>query len=237
MYRLIMAVVLTAAVASSSYAADRTKDRKWMIGIAGGYATVDMNDVNKDYDVIADAGSVTKIDSGWMGALEGLYKVHPRLAVGPRVEYLVTNQGKLRVGGISEKEDLSLMPVLIGGRYALKSMREEGNTFCDRCGLNLGLFVGWGFAWGQLDAGQTIKYSGSDFAGDVMLGWQHRLSSNWVLGIDLGYRYVPVSEMKTSEDLPALGIRKDIPIVNAQGSKLKYDFSGLLATIGLGYRF
>ena len=43
--------------------------------------------------------------------------------------------------------------------------------------------------------------------------------------------------MKTTEDYPALGASKGATIIDHSGNTLKYDFSGLIATVGIGYAF
>jgi opacity protein-like surface antigen len=244
MYRLIIAVMLILEITVASFAADRNCElmaKRWKIALSGGYATVDMNDVNNDYSNSAASfggGSVTKIQNGWYGALEALFNVYPRLALGPRVEYLKTNQGQLSVPGFGQTEDLSIVPIMVGGRYSLKAMSDcAGGSFCDNCGLTLGLFLGGSTAWGQLDSGQTIKYGGGGFAAEALLGWEHRVVDDLLLGLDVGYRYAPVTEMKTSQDYFDLGITKDTPIVDINGNTLKYDFSGLVLGVSVGYKF
>ncbi|MHB9155100.1 MAG: hypothetical protein ACYC5N_05320 [Endomicrobiales bacterium] len=244
MVRFLLAGVLLAGVTAASFAADGSFGaayKKWRLSLSGGYATVNMTGVNNDFSAAVDSfgsGSVTKITNGWLGAGELLYRVHPRLWLGPRVEYLQTNQGKLVVPGATETEDLSILPVMAGVRYGIKQMSEEaGASFCDNCGLNIGVFAGWATAWGQLNPGQVIKYSGSGFAGEVLFGWEHRVGGNWMLAVDVGYRCAPVSEMKTTQDYPLLGASKGAVLVDINGDTLKYDYSGLIASAGIGLRF
>lgn len=239
MYRFIAAVLLMLGTAVAAFAADGPSCMcKWKLSVSGGYATVDMKDVNNDYEALPGRGGVTKVANGWLGAAEGMYEVSSHIGLGLRVEYLKTNQGKYSFLTREFKEDLSIVPVMVGARYRLKRMSDTfGGSFCDNCGLNLGLFIGASSAWGQISDGQTIKYQGAGVAGDILLGWEHRLWHNWMVGIDLGYRYAPIDEMKTSEDYPVLGISKNATITDRNGNKLKYDFSGLIATIGVGYKF
>lgn len=220
-----------------------TKDRKWRLGIEGGYSTVNMSEVNDLYDaVVGPLGSVTKIENGYDLAGELMYDWGKRFAFGPRVEYLMTNQGKVETLPLTVKEDLSLMPVLIGGRYALKEMGEQTDvkdvSFNDRWDLNIGAFVGWAWAWGKRSVGGTdLKYSGNNLAGDALLGWNYRLSRDWTLGIDIGYRYAPIEEMKYTEDNALAGVREDDTVTGQNDEKLKYDFSGMIANIGVGFKF
>jgi hypothetical protein len=218
-----------------------TKDRKWRLGIEGGYSTLNMKEVNDNYDaVVGPLGSVTKIENGYDVAGELMYDWGKRFSVGPRVEYLMANQGKVSTLLGTAKEDLSLMPVLIGGRYALKEMGQQTDvknvSFKDRWDLNIGAFAGWAWAWGKTSfAGTDFNYSGNSFAGDALLGWNYRLSRDWTLGVDLGYRYAPIDEMKYTENKD--GVRKDQTVTDRNDKKLKYDFSGLIANIGVGFKF
>lgn len=238
MVRALLAFVFVALAASASFAYnDDIIAKRWKLDISGGYTTFVMTDVNDDYDAIS-AVPPTKIDNGTLGAVEWLYRASPAFALGARMEYLTANQGKANVLGFDVKEDLSMLPVMVGGRYALKRMSERpGETFCENCGLSLGAFIGYATAWGRTSNDTTIKYSGSGFAGDILFGWEHRIVNDIRLGLNLGYRYAPVSEMQTTQDYPDLGASKGATIIDSSGNTLEYDFSGMIATLGVGFVF
>jgi hypothetical protein len=72
-------------------------ESKFFLSVDGGYSLLSMKDANDYLDFLAVVfeGPSVKINEGWMVTLEGLYKLTPRLAIGPRVEYIIANKGKI----------------------------------------------------------------------------------------------------------------------------------------------
>jgi hypothetical protein len=225
--------------------------KKMSIGLWGGYTTTDMTDVNDNVKNLMPLGSITKITDGYSLAADFLFEVSPHLSIGPRVEYVYPNQGKATSPVFLEyKQTLYLIPVLVGGRYA----------FVDNKNFNLsfGLFGGVGLGYGDSKSILAVapsletetKYDGSDFAGDAMLGAQFSLGHNVYLGLDLGYRMASISKMNVSSTALNTGASggggggggggyapSKAPVQDTSGNNLKYDFSGLIANIGVNFKF
>jgi hypothetical protein len=251
--KITMALLLMTGTCAAGYAQNKENDRNTAFNFSlwGGYATVNMTDVNNNLhaanNAAANIGSVTEINNGTALAAEGTFVVSPGFSIGPRVEYLICNQGKLSLPSnlllnTETKEDLTLVPVMLGFRYVFVGL---GTGFS----LSAGAFAGWGFAYGKntvnvssglLGIGSTsdsYQYEGGAPVGNALLGALIRLGSNVSLGIDAGYRYAPVTEMKASEDALALGVRNGSTINDIAGNKLKFDFSGMILNAGLHFAF
>lgn len=215
---------------------------KSSIGIWGGYTTVNMSDVNDALNATAGRrGSATEMNSGYIAAADYLYEVYPRLMLGPRIEYVGVNQGKATLLGGEIKEDLYLVPIMVGGRYYFMDRTTPWN-------ISAGAFLGVGLGYGKTSLSSVnTTYSGTGFAGNLLVGGEYRLSSAVSLGLDFGYRIANISSMSTDTTssggggggggggyAPAI---KKATVTNASGNTIAYDFSGMIANIGLMFKF
>jgi hypothetical protein len=252
--RLFLVIGLMAGLVSSGSA----RDRGGTVGIWGGYTSVGMSDVNDNLDRVQDTigaqGTVTNIKNGYSMAIEGLLYVAPGLQIGPRVEYIVPNEGKVAVDALLVNADVSqklyLVPLMFGLRYMLKDFPSEPGNGIGRYAFSIGAFGGWGLAYGTTkltsssvlapgtEVNSTLDYNGSSFVGDVLLGFQVLLSRTVALGIDAGYRFANIPEMNTSgSGGGSLFAPGKAVVVNTSGNKMKFDFSGIFANIGLNFLF
>jgi hypothetical protein len=229
---------------SGGAAAGTTDDdnRRSVIGIWGGYTTAGMGDVNDNLSTRAGSrGSVTKITDGYAIAGEYLYAVSPQLVLGPRVEYIGLNQGKATTALSEVKQDYYLIPLMVGGRYYFMDRKNPWN-------LSGGAFLGVGLGYGKSKAtvgsvSRETSFDGTGFTGNVLLGGEVRLSDMVSLGLDLGYRYADIPSMSTGSSTAGGGGGGYAPkarkttVVNSSGSTIKYDFSGMIANIGLNMKF
>jgi hypothetical protein len=245
-YRLLTAVALCCALSAAVQAQD--KDKKFALSFWGGYAGLGMSDVNRVLKETAGrVGSVTEIDQGLSLAAEGTYEIAPGLSIGPRVEYIIANQGKASIAAgpllnTDLTQDVSLVPLMVGARYRIAGR-------ADAVSLNAGIFAGWGLASGttKVSASSSLlglsatseefSYDGGGFVGDLLLGLTIPLGGTVDLGIDAGYRMAEIPEMKTTGSSTIIGVPKDQALVDASGNKIKFDFSGLVANAGLRFRF
>lgn len=245
---LLLATLLAAGAASVAFAQEQEGHKKMSLDIWVGYTTVSMSDVNNNLDTIATGlGSVTKMNNGFTVAGDFLFEVAPKLAIGPRVEYVYVSEGKIDSPLIQFKENLYLIPVMIGGRY---NFVESSTTI-----VSFGLFGGWGFGYGQSQTTlpiissveTTTKFDGSAFAGEALIGAQFNLGHNVYFGLDAGYRLAKIPEMDVSStSLSTSGggggggglyAPSKAPVLDTSGNKLAYDFSGAVINIGISFKF
>jgi hypothetical protein len=236
----IVLLALIAGLAATGFA-----DESGTISLSlwGGYATADMSKFNDAQQQIASltGGTVDKTDNAGTGAAELLFNVGDRWAIGPRVEYLMLNTGKITTAFAQTKSDQWVLPAMVGGRFFIKKY-EDGTSFADHSCVSAGLFGGYATAYNTtkvttpfgLDT--SVDSKGTGFAGNALLGWDYRLSGAVSIGIDAGYRYVKVSEEKASEDNALLGVTRDSVVKDLNGNTIEYDFSGLIAEVGITIR-
>jgi hypothetical protein len=247
MRKIAMVVALVAGMAMAAAAQDNrdSTDKKMLLGIGGGYSTLGMSQLNDYQTQLSQAGlgngSVTKVENGYYLNGELLWESGKGLYLGPRVDYLMANTGKVSNLLGETKIDQSILPVMIGGRYMFKDVNEAGTGFYDKSGFNAGLFAGYGWAWAKSSVSSNLINTSADstgggFAADALVGWQYSLSRTVSFGVDLGYRYAPVSEMKYTEDKDALGIKKDDVVKDLNGKTVENDFSWLLLGVGLNFK-
>ena len=248
-------VVLLTACACASALAESPDSKKMSLHFWGGYTTAGMNDVNSAIKEAASGGSVTEAKDGTLIAADLLYKAFPGvpgLSIGPRIEYLFISSGKLSQDAplMNIKEDFYVVPVMVGGRYILSENKDWS--------LSGSLFLGVGIGYGKSavttaadPSNQTItKYSGSDMAGLLAAAARYRISDNTFLGVELGYRMLSISKMtidSTSVSSLSSGggggggggyAPSRAPVVDpATGNNIKYDFSGMVLNIGIGFNF
>jgi hypothetical protein len=215
-------------------------EKRSLIGIWGGYTSADMSDVNNNLSAVAGTGgAVTRVSNGYSIAADYLYAVVPGLYVGPRVEYIGLNQGKaVRAGGISVTQDYYLIPLLLGGRFYLKDKRSPWN-------VSGAVFAGVGLGYGKTNstAVSGTSYSGSGFTGELLIGGEYKLSKGVSLGLDVGYRLADIPSMSTGSSGSGGGGGGYAPevkrakVTNAAGKTIKYDFSGMIANLGINFNF
>ena len=243
MRRILLAIVIAAATTAFGFC----EESKYDVSVWGGYATVDMSDVNNLVNTtLGTTASVTKITNGFIFGAEGLYRIYDSIMVGPRIGYLITNQGKADISSVlaatTVNVDSSLLPVLVGGTY-MKDLSEKFS-------LGAGLFIGWAFAYATTElkvnsnfpsivasSDNKVNYAGSGFASDIFVRGQYNATKSFGVSLDIGYRYAPIPEVKATGDVPGLGVSKNDKLTNINGSTVKVDFSGLLLAVGLHYRF
>jgi len=189
-----------------------------------GFTGFKMGSVNDALTAAAGpAGGVTKMENGDIFAVDMLFDAAPRLAIGPRVEFIIPNQGEAtRIidsqDAVFVKQDESLMPVMIGGKYILKDWQNGVE-------LNAKVFGGLGFGYstvktvnvsGDFETWVRSSYSGTGPVADLILGANFMISPFSDIALDLGYRFADMGNM---------------------GGPVDVDFSGAFFNLGINYRF
>jgi hypothetical protein len=226
-----------------------------------GYTAVNMGNVNDRLKIFANKKSVDKIDNGLIYGVDALYAISHEISIGPRVEYINLNQGKISgVLNILEtdyfgnpldpmiyREELNVnvlsVPVMFGGTY---------KTGLNRFTLSAGLFCGVEFASikenyknsttfnpplisGIRPINDSEKFEsssiGSGFVADVTAGGSCAISKNISLGLDLSYRYSSVIDM-TMMDYTLQPIYQMITKKN-----ITADFSGFSIALIASFKF
>jgi cellobiose-specific phosphotransferase system component IIB len=247
MRKILIAMACIAGMSAAVFAQDNNNtdnEKKRDLSIWGGYSSLNMKTMNDELDQLKalSGGDVTKVNNGYFFAGElTFWEVAPKLMLGPRVEYLMANQGKVSSGANEYKEDHSLLPVMVGGRYKLKNGDATGMSFNDKWGLNVGAYVGYGWATMKTSVKRplidtSVDATGGGVAGDALVGWEYSFSKTFGIGVDLGYRYATVPEMKATSDNAVLGVSKDEVIKDSNGNTVDHDFSGLIAAVGLKFK-
>lgn len=245
-YASLLVLALCVPLVAQTATGDPVLPYRSRVSLWGGYTAVNMNDVNNTLNAAAGGGSVTKITGGYDIAGDFLYEVAHRLYVGARIGYVGTNQGKSSTITGESKQDLYLVPLMTGGRYYFRNADRPFN-------FSLGAFAGIGLGYGATKAGGTeTKYSGSCFAGEVLLGGEYQLSDPVSVGLDVGYRYAPLSSMSTYSGGGTAGggggggsgggggdgyAQKRAPIRNVSGGSLAFDFGGMFVNLGINFRY
>jgi hypothetical protein len=133
-------------------------------------------------------------------------------------------------------KNISLLPVMIGGSYK--------KNIADRFSVNGEAYVGYGFAKGTLfkhlsmeyivstdgvetyndniiyDAESSYMFGGA-IVSDLSIGGEYEFTKVLSLGCNVGYRLAKISRVRTADKT----VRMD------------FDFSGLIATLGLNCKF
>jgi hypothetical protein len=137
--------------------------------------------------------------------------------------------------------DSSLVPIMFGGSY--------NKNISDKFSLNGKLFFGYGLIKHKLKSDDhrteaieatgiketvrqksTLDLNGGCFVADMSIGAQHWLTKRLGLGLDLGYRFTPKTELKGKwrNERVARGEEEE--------DRKKVDFSGLTAKLSLSYK-
>src|SRR3989339_742015 len=95
-------------------------------------------------------------------------------------------------------------------------------------------------------AATTTMYICSSFSVDFILGAEYILSSMISIGLDLGYRLANIPKMSTGSSGSGSGGNggggfystniKKTTVTNASGGTINYDFSGLIANLGINFK-
>jgi hypothetical protein len=239
---LVLGISGTVSFAQNGY---EVRHSKMSFSFWGGYTNANMGDVN-DYLRATLPGSVTEIGNGFLLNAEYLYEPLSRLAVGTRLGYVGLNEGKGTSATFSSyRQDLYLVPILAGGRYAFYERGDWKLT----AGVFLGVGLGYGRTRSALAAAPTAEieteYDGTDFVGDLLLGGQYRIARAVSLGIDVGYRHANIATMNVSGTGTSSGSGGGgglygparAPVTGSAGNTLAFDFSGIIAAVGLIFAF
>ncbi len=263
MLRWILAVALALAV-SGAQAEDA---KKVSVGLWGGWTTVGMGDVNDLVDSGEEAYKAgvesmggdpdkvkaTKVTSGFAFGLEGTYAVAAglgapgdSLGVGLRAGMLMPGTAEVSYEEgdvkVSQKIESSAIPVELGVRY---SYPVSGQVTIDG-----GLFAGLGMVsvTDKYDAegiGDDVSvsdtYSASVLALEVLVGAGYKVTPEFTLGLDLGYRLLNAPKVKATADNEDTGVEKGdaLTTINDDGEEedVKIDMSGLLVALRAAFSF
>lgn len=244
------------------------------------------SDTRANGDTITSSSS-SKLKSGFIGELEVDYEVMEHVFAGVRAGYLSEGQGELRVGWSSfvdygfgntdtitmmhdDKLSASVIPIMAGGRYELEVRR----------GLTVGggLFAGFAMASAATDASITIQdtttgffsgvtnyswpwkesWSGSGVTLEALANGAYQIMPNLSAGLDAGYRYLKISQMKAASDVnvvqgsgtivtikkgdPYKGYKLDLygsgnTLYYPVGDPVPFDFSGIVIVAHVTYTF
>jgi len=172
------------------------------VGVFGnvGYALFGMQDVNDEIDLINDAITLTggetadKIHGGLNAGGGVMIGVTDYLLVGAEANYLWANT-KAKFGS-SDEYKLELPGLEVGVFAKLAMPLAEQMLISVGAGLEYYWVMGKSSATG-LD--QDIK--GSNLGGKVMVGGEYFLLPEFMsLGVDIGYRFAKITEVKDQED-------------------------------------
>jgi hypothetical protein len=198
--------------------------------------------------------STSKINKASIVGVD-ITKNYDKINAGVRIEYLTTNDGtrsnSLKYSYDSNEEpldmfenklkisDVKLVPIMVGGNYS-KPLNEKW-------GVDASCYIGFGFASARVSNETIVRkidedgylllpktysydedFSGMGLVADLAVGGQYNFSEVVSLATSLGYRFAKINEMKDSAG--------DY-LVKDDGKKLPFDFSGMLLTLGLNFKF
>ncbi|WP_374134086.1 hypothetical protein [Candidatus Endomicrobiellum pyrsonymphae] len=146
------------------------------------------------------------------------------MKIGHRVAFLLA-KGKFSddVSDDNVSFDFSLVPIMFGGSY--------NRNISEKFSLNGKLFFGYGLikhkakkVWrdelGERREKTFLDIDGGCFVADISIGAQYWLTKRLGLGLDLGYRFTPETEIEGKKIW----------------QKRKVDFSGLTTKLSLSYK-
>jgi hypothetical protein len=222
---LILAGILAATVTSSAHADLIT------VAVNGGYSTVTMADVNdrgdkgkKSLEALGATAKYTPLSSGWFVAAEAGLGLLPFLELGPRIEYLQTNQGEMSAdfGGIKSSllADATLSSFMLGANVGV-------DLPLTGLGFSAGAFGGYGYAVvknsfsvGGTPAGGNL-YSGGAFVGELQAKLKYSIIPLLSAHLMAGIRMANIGQLKDG----------------ATTSTESFDFSGINAGGGISLGF
>jgi hypothetical protein len=223
-----------------SEASDLFKFTLW-----GGYANFKMDDVNNNINLDAREGrdlgidiSADQVKNGYVVGLDIGLKINPSVYIGPRIEYLIPDNGRIIAGSYNNAATqtfkYSLLAIMAGGSYTCELSNELS--------LIGKLYIGYGLAntdymyeaWGY-DMG--YKGDGSGMVTDISFGVEYPIARQSKIGLDLGYRLAKISKMTYSEDNWFWGSKEGDTIKGFYNNDLSVDFSGLFLNIGMNLFF
>jgi hypothetical protein len=241
---------------SLNIAFDSIKPQGFFLEPFAGYTRVSMGQVNHALEGFKSFLETISIPTGPNGikvtphnnavnaGLDAGFSVAPGLSLAARVEY-IGSTGKVyfdsreiaTLDNIDFRWDASIVPVMLGLSYDY-SLGNSGFT------VGAGAFGGYGFASSSFVINENpvfvshTDYSGGAITSDFIAKLGYKLNPV-TLNIQLGYRSALVPRM-TSPDT-ALSILGTVPggdpAKDNQGRDLAYDFSGLIANIGVAVAF
>lgn len=222
-------------------------------------------DPTLSYTTSGQSSQQNEAKNGNTFGLDMNYKINSNISIGPRISYTtvsdasyetknqfnVTYFGGQWVDSYDYKiqmKDISLLPVMIGGKYS-KNIK-------NKLSVNGALYVGYGFAKGTMETNlyaakdigsSSLKKASSDIAGsnflsEISAGCEYELTKSFSLGLNIGYRLAKF-KMKFDSD------RYEYSYANgsASGSQklanknddanMDFDFSGMTSSFALNYKF
>ena len=206
----------------------------------GGYTNFKMDDVNNNINLDAQEGRELGIDisseevkNGYVLGLDFGIKMNPNIYIGPRIEYLIPNDGKVDAG-IVQIFKYSLFAIMGGGSY-----EQELNDQFSFIGK---LYAGYGFAGTEYknkiwDYDMGYKGTGSGIIADLSVGTELQINNQSGIGIDLGYRFAKISKMTYSSNYPNWGVKEGDTIKGFYNNDLSVDFSSIFLNFAIFIAF
>jgi hypothetical protein len=259
----ILIGVLVICATGFSYAAE-SKGTGLCVNVWGGYATVDMAEMNnlldafaielkseaESYGGISATPEVTKFSGALTGGLDLGYKITDSVLLGVRGGYLSCTQAKASVsategaytGSIAAKADVSLIPVMAGGSVNVEVTK----------GISVGvnLYAGYGMLSSKLvksyetnmpgmvlPANEETSMYSAGFVGDFSAGITLAVTEGISINVTGGYNLASFSEIKYSADDVANGIVKDTVVTGMDSLPLKINLSGIVGRAGIAFTF
>lgn len=180
------------------------------VNVDGGYTTVTM----KDFNDSLGAGS-TGLTNGWYVGGEATLGLIPLLEIGPRVEYLQTNQAS--AGGYTANANLT---------SGLLGVNTHFDLPLTGLGFGAGAFGGYGYATnritppaGSLSPGQL--YTGGSFVAEIEARLSYSILPLTSLFLNGAFRFANVGKLSDGNNT----------------SSTAYDFSGVNLGGGLSIGF
>jgi len=218
----------------------------------GGFTTLTMGDFNGEMDksaastlTLIPAGSTvetTHVNNGlYIGADAG-FAFFPIVKIGPRIEYISAGQAKLVVttpgSTVTNTIDSSLLMAELG-------VSSDWGLPLSGLSVSGGLWGGWGMANGSdkysgfnTPADGTYTLSGSGLTAEAAARLKYSIIPLLSVGLELGYRYAPISKLTADKDLPGQS-DGDKKVLQKNGSTdpVAMDYSGLNVGLGVNLNF
>jgi hypothetical protein len=207
-------------------------------GVWVGYASVNMDDINKQVSILD-----TKISNGIILGADYDFVLNENFSVGPRLSYLTTNEGKYEYTNYYSrgdfdhykyKVDASLTSIMVGGKYT--------KPLNDKFSVNGAVYLGLGFGklteefsndWKILNYVDSYSfkenYDGNSVVANMSVGGEFKFNDKLSIGANLGYDAANITEIKDSHGRKVLKYNSD--------NNLELDFSGVRLTAGVNFKF